>query len=176
MITYRSLAPEEIDRELFSAFIRHQEVTRCWRKIEDVWQIRDIAFIDDWSEADYAAGIKELQKTILSGGFLTGAFSAGKLKGFAAVEPAFFGSRGQYLDLSNLHVSEDMRRCGIGRTLFFMAADWAKKKGAEKLYISAHSAVESQAFYRALGCIEAEEYNEALVEKEPCDCQMEYRL
>lgn len=32
------------------------------------------------------------------------------------------------------------------------------EKKAEKLYISAHSAVESQAFYKAIGCREAEEY------------------
>ena len=176
MITYRSLFPEEIDRKLFSAFIRHQEVTRCWRKIEGTWQICDIAFIDDWSEADYTAGIETLKKTLLTGGFLIGAFSEDKLKGFASVEPGFFGSRRQYLDLSNLHVSEDMRRKGIGRTLFYKAAEWAKNKGAKKLYLSAHSAVESQAFYHSLGCVEAEEYNEALVEKEPCDCQMEYLL
>ena len=42
-----------------------------------------------------------------------------------------------------------------------------------KLYISAHSAVESQAFYKALGCVEAQVYNKEHVEKEPYDCQME---
>ena len=29
--------------------------------------------------------------------------------------------------------------------------EWAKQKGAKKLYISAHSAVESQAFYKSMG-------------------------
>jgi len=48
--------------------------------------------------------------------------------------------------------------------------------GAEKLYISAHSSVESQAFYRSMGCAEAEEYNARHVELEPCDCQLEYLL
>ena len=50
---------------------------------------------------------------------------------------------------------------------------WAKAKGAKKLYISAHSSVESQAFYKAIGCREAEEYSQPHVEKEPCDCQLE---
>ena len=31
--------------------------------------------------------------------------------------------------------------------------EWAKQKGAKKLYISAHSAVESQAFYKSMGCV-----------------------
>ena len=50
---------------------------------------------------------------------------------------------------------------------------WAKEHAAEKLYISDHSAVESQAFYRSMGCVEAKEHNRAHVEKEPWDCQLE---
>ena len=46
----------------------------------------------------------------------------------------------------------------------------------KKLYISAHSAVESQAFYKKMGCVEAEEYDPAHTAAEPCDCQLEYLL
>ena len=49
-------------------------------------------------------------------------------------------------------------------------------RAAEKLYISSHSAVETQAFYRAVGCREAQEYNAEHVEQEPFDCQLEYVL
>ncbi len=80
------------------------------------------------------------------------------------------------MDLSSLHVSQDMRRKGVGRELFTRASAFARERGAQKLYISAHSAVESQAFYRAMGCVEAEEYQQAHVDKEPFDCQMEYDL
>ena len=52
----------------------------------------------------------------------------------------------------------------------------AKSNGAEKLYISAHSAVESQAFYHAMGCVEAVEYKKEHVEQEPYDRQLEYWL
>ena len=45
-----------------------------------------------------------------------------------------------------------------------------------KLYISAHSAVESQAFYKAMGCVEAEVYHQGHVEEEPYDCQLECGL
>ena len=69
-----------------------------------------------------------------------------------------------------------MRRKKIGAVLFEAAATWAKENGAEKLYISAHSAVESQAFYRNLGCVEAQVYSQKHVEKEPYDCQLEYKL
>ncbi|MGM9548359.1 MAG: GNAT family N-acetyltransferase [Faecousia sp.] len=68
---------------------------------------------------------------------------------------------------------EELRGRGIGRRLMDAAKAWAKAQGAEKLYISAHSAVESQAFYKAMGCREAEEYSSAAVELEPFDCQLE---
>lgn len=98
------------------------------------------------------------------------------MKGFVSVESKLFGKKENYLDLSSIHVSEDMRGQGIGRILFLSAKEWAKKKNAEKLYISAHSAVETQAFYKAMGCVEAEEYDKKHVEAEPYDCQLECRL
>ena len=57
-----------------------------------------------------------------------------------------------------------------------MACQGARELGASRLYISAHSAKESMAAYRALGCVEAEEINWTLAKKEPCDVQLEYRL
>ena len=117
-----------------------------------------------------------LHNTVRTGGFVCGAFSEGELKGFVSVENGFFGGENRYYDLSSLHVSEDMRRTGIGKTLFLAAAEWARKQGAKKLYISAHSAIESQTFYRSMGCVEASEYNQKHVEAEPYDCQMEYVL
>ena len=62
------------------------------------------------------------------------------------------------------------------KALFLAAADWARARGAGKLYISAHSAAESQAFYRAMGCVEAQAYMRHHVEAEPFDCQLEYGL
>ena len=117
-----------------------------------------------------------LKNTILTDGVVFGAFLDGRLKGFASVESARFGTDRQYMDLSSIHVSQDMRGKGIGKELFCRAKEYAKKHGAQKLYISAHSSVESQAFYRALGCVEAEEYNADHVEREPFDCQLECRL
>ncbi len=176
MIRYRELKEKEIDRELFQDFIRHQDVTKCWRKVEGAWVIRDAPFVDDWSEADYQVLVSCLKNTSATGGFVYAAFCDGALKGFVSVEPGLFGTGQDYLDLSSIHISEDMRGQGIGRQLFLAAVEWARKKGAGKLYISAHSAVESQAFYRAMGCVEAMEIRQDHVEREPFDCQLECRL
>ena len=173
MVQYRALRPDELCRDLFDGFIRHQVVTKCWRREDSKWVIRDDPFIDDWSEADYRTLVSCLQNTLATGGVVYGAFVDGTLKGFTSVEPGFLGSGGQYLDLSSIHVSEDARGAGIGKALFLMAKEWAREKGAKKLYISAHSAVESQAFYQRMGCVEALEYNQRHVDAEPFDCQLE---
>lgn len=49
-----------------------------------------------------------------------------------------------------------------------------RSMGAGKIYISAHASEDSQAFYKAVGCVEAKEINQAIAENEPYDCQMEY--
>lgn len=176
MTEYRRLSKDEICQELFNGFIRHQEVTKCWRKINGEWIIKDAPFIDDWTQKDYEVLVSCLKNTSATGGFVYAAFHNGVLKGFVSVEPGLSGGVQKYLDLSSIHVSEDMRGKGIGKTLFNAAREWAKKKGALKLYISAHSAVESQAFYKKMGCVEAKEYASWHVEAEPFDCQLEYIL
>ena len=171
--TYRNVAFEELAVELFAHFQRHQVVTKCWRKRNGEWAIQDAPFVDDWGEEEYKILVGCLKNTLTTGGLVYGAFQEGKLKGFVSVEADFFGKKKEYLDLSAIHVSEDLRGHGSGKKLFAEAKRWAKEKGAGKLYISAHSAVESQAFYRSLGCTWAEECNAAHVEKEPFDCQLE---
>lgn len=176
VIEYRNLTENEISRELFSDFVRHQAVTKCFRRENGEWVVKDDPFTDDWSEEDYRTLIFCLKRTLSSGGFVHGAFDGGRLKGFVSVEPKLFGGKQRYLDLSSLHVSEELRGRGIGKTLFSAAKRWAKEHGAKKLYISAHSAYESQMFYRRMGCAEAAVYERSHTEAEPYDCQLECGL
>lgn len=108
--------------------------------------IREEPFVDDWSEQDYEILVNCLKNTVNTGGLLHGCFYSGALKGFVSVEATLFGAEQQYLDMTSLHVSEDMRNRGIDSNLFLAAEEWARAHGAKKLYISAHSAVETQAF------------------------------
>ena len=159
-IIYKNLQENEISRELFRHFVRHQTVVKCRRKENGKWIIKDDPFIDDWSEADYKFLVSCLRNTAATGGLVYAAFCEGVLKGF----------------VSSIHVSEDMRGKGVGTALFRAAKEWAKAHGAKKLYISAHSAVESQAFYHKMGCAEAAVYNQSHVETEPYDCQLECKV
>ena len=171
------IADNELNTALFADFSRHQNITKCWRKVDGKWIIIDNPFVEDWGKAEYEELVRDLKHTIKTGGAVYGAFDeGGRLVGFVSVENELFGSKKQYIELSSMHVTEDMRGRGIGKRLFLTAACWAKEQGAEKLYISGHSSVESQAFYKAMGCREAEEYSAYHVEKEPCDCQLELPL
>lgn len=172
----RPLAGEELTPGLFAWFDRFQPVEKCWRKQDGQWVVKDIAFTERWSEGDYRELCALLQLTLATGGAVWGAFLDGKLKGFVSVEGERIGSRGQYADLSSIHVSADARGKGLGRALFQKAEEAGRMLGAQALYISANSSVESQAFYKAMGCVEAKEYQAFHVEKEPCDCQLERPL
>ena len=173
---YRRIGLNELTPDLFHAFERHQVVQDCWRKVEGMWTVVADPFIDQWGPEEYAFLVQCLQNTIHTGGVVFGAFEGDALKGFASVESEPLGAGKDYLDLSSIHVSEELRGHGVGRMLFQLAAQWAREQGGQKLYISAHSAVETQAFYRSLGCVEAAEYNAVHVAREPFDCQMEFSL
>lgn len=175
-ISYRELKKSEISESLFANFNRYQNVEKCWRKENGEWILKDIAFTEQWGSDEYKVLIKCLQNTVKTGGTVFGAFSDNVLVGFASIESQFWGSQKEYIQLSSIHTSYECRGMGIGKELFFLASKKAKEMGAKKLYISAHSSEESQAFYKALGCVEAVEYNKKLVDEEPCDCQLEYRL
>lgn len=179
-LSYRALQADEICRGLFRDFVRHQNVEKCLRKENGAWVAKHAPFIDDWSEDDYEFLVKCLKNTIRTGGLVCGAFHdnahSNVLKGFVSVESTLFGGEQGYLDLSSIHVSEDMRGKGIGKILFDTAKDWAKKNGGKKLYISSHSAVETQAFYKAMGCVDAQVYDQHHIEQEPYDRQLECLL
>jgi GNAT superfamily N-acetyltransferase len=59
-----------------------------------------------------------LKNIAITGGVVFGAFNNGILKGFSSVDPVLFGRNNEYLDLTDIHVSEDMRGKGFGKSLF----------------------------------------------------------
>jgi len=175
-IRYKELTKNEIELSLFLDFNRYQEVKKCWRKENKEWVLKDISFTEQWGPKEYQFLVKCLKSTIDTGGTVFGGFKDHILVGFASLENQFFGLKKEYLQLSSIHISNNNRGKGIGKKLFILICEKAKKIGAKKLYISAHSSQETQAFYKAMGCVEAIEYNEALIAKEPDDCQLEYIL
>lgn len=176
MTVIRKLAENEICRELFSDFVRRQQVTQILRMTDGEWRITDEPFIDDWDKEDWDYIVGCLKKTASTGGMVCGAFSDGKLKGFVSVEGAKFGSRNQYMDLFCLHISADMWRQGVGARLFQAAVGFARENGAEKLYVSSLASAETQHFYKTMGCKSALEKSPAHIDKETLEIQLEYDI
>ncbi len=175
-ITYARLTHENFSPFSLDAFERRQQVTECWRRVAEEWRLLPIRFTEDWSlrqrreiAADVALHMEDDQTAF-------GAFDGGQLVGFLTVSHDFFGETARYAELVCFQVSRPYRGQGIGRRLFSLACQEARRLGAEKLFISGHSSRESQAAYAALGCIRAREKNQRLAKEEPWDVQLEYSL
>ena len=98
------------------------------------------------------------------------------IAGLGVIENDFHKRPDLRPNICAVYVEEAYRRQGIGKRLFSAICGAARALGAEKLYISAHSSKESQAAYRALGCVNAQEIDAAHAAAEPYDVQMEYDL
>ena len=73
----------------------------------------------------------QVQSAASQGSELQLADLASGLKGFVSVESTFFGGEHRYLDLSSIHVSEELRGSGIGSALFNTAKVWASTSRAK---------------------------------------------
>jgi GNAT superfamily N-acetyltransferase len=172
-ISYEEIFFYDLSPSLFDRFNRHQEVNFCWRNKAGKWLLQKAPSVEEWNKGDIVSLVDRLTYTLRSGGIMLGALINQYLVGFASIEYDSFGPDYEYIRLSNLYVSYGHRRRGIGRTLFFMACDAARRMGARKLYISAHPAEETQAFFKAVKCVEALHLSRELLSLSPCDRQLE---
>jgi ribosomal protein S18 acetylase RimI-like enzyme len=176
-ICYRQLSSYDLSPDMLNHFNRYQKVDKLWMKKDGKLVLVDESYIENWDEAKKQKVISvNFTRIINTGGALLGAYDSDKLIGFCCFDGCRVGSRGQYLQLVYLHVSYEYRNKGIGRKLFALTSDNAKTRNVEKLYISANDSMETQAFYRSMGCVEAEEIISAIADAEPYDIQMEFLL
>lgn len=175
-IWIQSLQVNDMKENLLDNYSRYQEVNKVWRVENNEKVIKDISFIEEWDYNKKQEVIEELKDTLLDSGSVFGAYEGNGLKGFASLSGAFYGEDNEYLQLLQLHVSNDCRGKGIGKMLFHNCIEKARKLGARKLYISGHSSIETQSFYQRVGCVDAGWLYKRQVELEPYDCQLEYVL
>lgn len=175
-IHYEKINEKNFNSHSLDHFVRHQRVRECWRNVDGQWKLIPIEFEENWTveqcqkiAADVALRMGNDQTAI-------GAFDGEEVIGFITVSHNIFGNTAKYVELVCFQVSEPYRGKKIGKTLFYKACEEAKRLGADKLYISAHSSKESQAAYKAIGCVHAKEINQKLAQEEPCDVQLEYVL
>lgn len=172
----KRLKLEDIKEDFLNGFNRDQNITKCWRFEDGEWVIKDIAFKEHWDNSRKIEKTREIRDELKNGATLIAVYDKNRLVGLATVGSEKFGSKSQYVQLIKLYVNKDDRGKGIGSKIFEEIIKAAKETGAEKLYISASSAIETTAFYLAMGCTDTEEINEKLYELEPCDRHLEYKL
>ncbi|KAB3531039.1 GNAT family N-acetyltransferase [Alkaliphilus pronyensis] len=173
---YKSLLLEDITPSLLDDFDRYEEVYRAWRKEKGEYYLKDVYYTESWDSEELKTVQNSLKETIIKGGTVLGVYDKTKLVGFASLESQFFGSKNQYIQLSNLHITRDYRSLGIGKTLFNLCVEKASEYGAKKIYISASSCENTQIFYKRMGCVFTKEINKKLHELEPYDCQLEFEI
>lgn len=172
-IICKVLSLNDLTDTFLSEFNRYQVTNQVLFKENHQYKMKSDHFIDDWDDNKKAQVIQDLRICIDQGGSAIGAFDEAGLAGFANIDGCFFGLKMQYLELPYIHISSERRGSGIGKILFKKCCEEAKKLGAGKLYIAAHPSVESQEFYKAMGCDEAVEINDVILSREPLDIQLE---
>ena len=132
--------------------------------------------MQSWPPGEPAMYAPILQDCYDRGGAFLGAFEGEELVGVAVLDSMFIGKDSHQLQLKFLHVSHDHRGGGLGRLLFEQAVWRARELGAGQLYISATPSENTIGFYHHLGCVVADEVDEALYELEPEDIHMVYPI
>ncbi|WP_078378506.1 GNAT family N-acetyltransferase [Sutcliffiella halmapala] len=167
------LKTDDLIDSFLQSFNRYQETKHVYVYNGRNLTLQQEEFTDEWDEAKKRQIVAHLRETVKSGGAVISARQNGRVIGFSVIEPEFFGEEDAYLELSYLHISADNRGQGIGEQLFKKTLQTAKEIGAIKLYIGAHPAVETQEFYKKMGCIPAKEINRIIYKREPRDIQLE---
>ena len=165
--TYKELNLKDLHPEALTKFNRFQDTTKTWVNRNGKLRLEDTSFIEEWDTKKNTHVIESLKRCIQMGGFVVGAYHTDTLVGFANIENKFFGSNNQYLELPYIHVTNEIRHSGIGRSMFAICCQKARAKGAKKLYIGSHPAQTTQAFYSAMGCVLAQEINQEIYKREP---------
>ena len=91
-IQYKRLDTTNFNGRSLDSFVRHQKVTECWRRSDNVWKLVPNVYEENWSQkqcreiAEDVARHMNLDQT----GF--GAFNGNRLIGFATLFHHIFGN------------------------------------------------------------------------------------
>jgi predicted N-acetyltransferase YhbS len=170
------LLSDDVLPNMLDSFDRSQKTTKVLLNEEGRLIEKEDEFEDNWTLERKREIVQHFKRNILDGGAVIVAKQGTELIGFAVIEAGQFGDESIYRELSYIHVTCSARGQRIGEQLFVKAKQVAKLLGADKLYIGAHPAAETQHFYRKMGCVLAMEINEAIYRREIRDIQLEVTL
>lgn len=175
MITGRTLSRDEISKVWT---IDRSEVIDAVYYLEDGALVLKPEHYDmrGWPAGEAARYTPVLEECHDQGGWFHGLFEGGRLVAAAVLENRFIGRGQDMLQLKFIHVSSDYRGRGLGRRLFRLAEEEARRRGAKRMYVSATPSERTIGFYLSLGCKVTAEPDPELFVLEPMDIHLEYDL
>ena len=174
MIRLRVVKEEDINDDFLTGYQRDQVTHKIHRFIDGRLEIIDEYFVETWDNQKLTEISRYLKSCVHEGGKVVALMNKDKCIGFANIENKVYFNT--YLPMHYCHISKPYRNKGLGKKLFFKMAAVASDYDVEKLYISTHPAVETQAFYKSIGCVLTNQIVPELLEIEPYDIQLEYDL
>lgn len=178
--------------------MRFREVLKS--ELSQIWQINRTEYVEANYRLEHGKLITESVNKTLKGwspdskpvyapaledcydrnGFFWGYFSSDEdrdiLKAVAVLDPKWLKNREKTLQLKFLHIDRTLRKQGLGRKLFDKIAEHARSMGAKTLYISASETKNTVDFYMHLGCRISRFPDPELLELEPEDIHLEFKL
>ena len=166
MIEFELLSENNFNKYSLDNYDRNQQVKRVYRKSGDEYVLVNTPYVEDWS-LEKKRGVAE---DISSSEYISYIAKEGdRVIGFIGLKKQLHN---EYMILDLMQVSAGYRGKGIGRRLFELGKEEARKAGAKALYISACSSEETIAFYRAMGAEVTDTPIKERAEDEPYDLQM----
>lgn len=166
MIRIETLSERNFSETSLDSYVRRHEVKRVYRKIDGEYSLVEMPYIEDWSLEQK----RQIARNIGSNEYISFiALDEEKVVGFIGLKKQLVDG---YMILDMMHVSAECRGNGIGRKLFDLGKQEAKKSGAKALYISACSSEETIAFYTAMGAKLTDAPIKEIADDEPYDLQM----
>ena len=166
MVRIELLSEKNFYEHSLDSFIRRQEVKRVYRRKGNEYVLLDIPYVEDWNlekKRQVALDIRSVEYIAYV------ALDDDAVVGFIGLKKRLNNA---YMVLDLMHVSAAYRGQGIGRELFRLGKEEAKKAGAKALYISACASEETIAFYKAMGAELTNHPIQEIADEEPYDLQM----
>lgn len=168
MIRIELLTTTNFRLDSLDNYQRKQDVKKIYRKHNGKYILVDCVFTEDWDMEKR----RFVAKDISSDDFITYlAIENDDVVGFIGLKKDLIES---YMILDAMQVSATYRGQGIGRKLFDLGKDEARKAGAAALYISACPSEETIGFYKAMGAELTNSPIKEIADDEPDDLQMVY--
>lgn len=172
MIRLRQVLKEDINDDFLNGYIRYQETNELYRMTDGNLEIIPEHFIETWDNDKLIEISRYLRDCVDEGGKVVALMKKDKCIGFASVENKVYLNT--YLAVHYCHVSNPYRNKGLGKKIFNKLVEVSKTFDVKKLYISSHPAIATQAFYKSVGCVMAQQIVPELLAVEPLDIQLEY--